>query len=475
MIRAAPTPGVAQARRPGGAGRRSLAVPPGRRGGLTQITEKRTGPAASAPPGAVVRVIGPGTHHHLARSSEPARPAPRYPDHARQGFVADSPPRHVDRGARHPPRPTAAPQIQRVRQYARPSARRALPQAHRTPRGAHDRVQNPHRPTRRLADRTGPLPLLAQDMPAFQPGPMANAVFTHADGSIYDDLPEQQYHFPQTYLRAVTAAVGDWIVYYEPRRVQVGSDRAGGRQAYFAAARVTGIDRDVTRDGHYYARIADYLPFPNPVPFRDGAQVHESLLRRPDGQTSKGAFGRSVRHIPAPEFAAILTAGFAGLRDDLGADDWAGAEQAMTAPGFHDPAVTFDRPILERLTQKPFRDAAFARQVKSAYGQTCALTGLRILNGGGRPEVQAAHIRPVADGGPDVVRNGIALSATAHWMFDRGLISVDDDLRILLADDHLPEAARALILPDRRLRVPDAAFLRPHRAYLAHHRARFKG
>ncbi|NKB28950.1 MAG: restriction endonuclease [Rhodobacteraceae bacterium] len=233
---------------------------------------------------------------------------------------------------------------------------------------------------------------------------MANAVFTHADGSIYDDLPEQQYHFPQTYLRAVTAAVGDWIVYYEPRRVQAGSDRAGGRQAYFATARVTGIDRDVTRDGHYYARIADYLPFPNPVPFRDGAQFHESLLRRPDGQTSKGAFGRSVRHVPAPEFAAILTAGFAG-----------------------------------------------------------------------RPEVQAAHIRPVADGGPDVVRNGIALSATAHWMFDRGLISVDDDLRILVADDHLPEAARARILPDRRLRVPDAAFLRPHRAYLAHHRARFKG
>ena len=37
------------------------------------------------------------------------------------------------------------------------------------------------------------------------------------------------------------------------------------------------------------------------------------------------------------------------------------------------------------------------------------------------------------------------------------------------------EAARALILPDRRLRVPDAAFLRPHRAYLAHHRAHFKG
>jgi hypothetical protein len=30
------------------------------------------------------------------------------------------------------------------------------------------------------------------------------------------------------------------------------------------------------------------------------------------------------------------------------------------------------------------------------------VTGLRIINGGGRAEVQAAHIQPVADDGPDV-------------------------------------------------------------------------
>ena len=70
------------------------------------------------------------------------------------------------------------------------------------------------------------------------------------------------------------------------------------------------------------------------------------------------------------------------------------------------------------------RDAAFARVVQAAYGATCADTGLKIIKGGGRAEVQAAHIRPVKDKGPDSVRNGIALSATAHWMFDRGLISL---------------------------------------------------
>jgi putative restriction endonuclease len=33
----------------------------------------------------------------------------------------------------------------------------------------------------------------------------------------------------------------------------------------------------------------------------------------------------------------------------------------------------------------------------------------------------------VAEGGPDVVQNGIALSATAHWLFDRHLIALTDD------------------------------------------------
>ena len=33
------------------------------------------------------------------------------------------------------------------------------------------------------------------------------AVFTHKPASIYDDKPEERYHFPETYLRAAEAAV----------------------------------------------------------------------------------------------------------------------------------------------------------------------------------------------------------------------------------------------------------------------------
>ena len=104
------------------------------------------------------------------------------------------------------------------------------------------------------------------------------------------------------------------------------------------------------------------------------------------------------------------------------------------------------------------------------------MTGLKIINGGGRTEAQAAHIQPVADNGPDSVRNGLALSGTAHWMFDRGLISVDDDFSILVAKNRLPDAATRLLNEDRRLILPRRADLQPHRHYLGYHREKiFKG
>jgi putative restriction endonuclease len=114
--------------------------------------------------------------------------------------------------------------------------------------------------------------------------------------------------------------------------------------------------------------------------------------------------------------------------------------------------------------------------IKSAYQDTCAVTGLKLINGGGRSEVQAAHIRPVAHGGPDSVRNGLALSGTVHWMFDRGLISVNDDYSLLIADGGVPDTITRLINPERRLFVPSRPDERPHSEFLRYHRERvFKG
>jgi putative restriction endonuclease len=85
--------------------------------------------------------------------------------------------------------------------------------------------------------------------------------------------------------------------------------------------------------------------------------------------------------------------------------------------------------------------------------------------------VAAAHIQPVGANGPDIINNGIALSGTVHWMFDRGLISLADDLRILIsrqAND--PDGIRGLINKNGYAFTPRREIERPHPHFLQWHR-----
>jgi putative restriction endonuclease len=91
------------------------------------------------------------------------------------------------------------------------------------------------------------------------------------------------------------------------------------------------------------------------------------------------------------EFELIVQTGFLPLLQ---------ADQDTTRTRGFEEEFLYERRIVERLTARPFRDAAFAVSVKSAYDATCAITGLKIINGAGRSEAQAAHIQPVADRGP---------------------------------------------------------------------------
>ena len=222
-----------------------------------------------------------------------------------------------------------------------------------------------------------------------------------------------------------------------------------------------------------YALVSDYLEFDHPVPFKEGHHYYESSLQRDDGKTNKGAFGRAVRLVPDKEYDLILQAGFTKA---LGVT--AGENQAQLESPYElgDEIAQYERSIIERVVARPFRDVAFAVLVKGAYQDTCAMTGLKIINGGGRAEVQAAHIQPVSQNGPDSIRNGVALSGTVHWMFDRGLVSIDDDYSILVARDRLTDTVLQLFNENRRLILPQRTDVRPHRHYLKYHRENvFKG
>ncbi|MFZ0931448.1 MAG: HNH endonuclease [Syntrophobacteraceae bacterium] len=226
-------------------------------------------------------------------------------------------------------------------------------------------------------------------------------IFTTKPISSYDDLPETRYHFPKAYLNQVQRTVGDWIIYYEPRRGSTERSSRGGRQGYFATARVLRVEQDTRVTGLYYAYVDEYLEFDNVAPFSIGDRYFERALKKADGTTNKGAFGRAVRLISDEEYQLILDYGFAlrlGEKELIQDDELLmEQEQQMLRSSL--------------ITSRLFRDRAFARKIASAYDFTCAMTGLKLINGGGRPEIEAAHIRPVGaeHHGPDSTRNGLAL------------------------------------------------------------------
>ena len=256
-------------------------------------------------------------------------------------------------------------------------------------------------------------------------------------------------------------AVGDWIVYYEPVKA--------GPRGYFATAQIDRVIPKPDQDGRFLALIrpGSFLPFDREVPrLLDGSPL-ESALTALDGTPLTGGLDQSaVRRIPEPDFARIVDLGLPQQLEEI--------EARRYDPGSFDMAEgaqAFERPVVERLLRRSYRDIAFRRKVRDAYDYRCAISGLRLRNGGGRPEVQAAHIRPVEHGGSDSVRNGLALSGTLHWMFDRGLISVAEDCSILVSRNKVPaDVVDRLLLPGGKLIPPRDPTDAPHPENLRWHR-----
>lgn len=297
-------------------------------------------------------------------------------------------------------------------------------------------------------------------------------VFDTKAESGYDDDIARRYHFPRQYRTVAEPLAGSWIVYREPQR-------NAGRRAYVAVARVSRIEDDPQRPGHAYAYVEDYLPFDRPVPFVVAGRYAEAPLRAIADPSRIGAYlqGKSIRPLAEEDFAAIVRGGLGEALDHANAvrlDLEDRQLDAETRALLHAPPAEQERRIEQILLNRKIRDASFRGQVCSAYDNRCAITGLRIVNGGGKPEVQAAHVWSVADGGPDVVQNGIALSGTVHWLFDRHLISLSDDHRILVSHNKVPAEIRSLFVKQmERIHLPADKRLWPHPAYMARHRERF--
>ncbi len=293
---------------------------------------------------------------------------------------------------------------------------------------------------------------------------MAYGVFMHRFDSIYDDVLSEQYQFPKKYLASSRACEGNWIVYLEPKKVK-------NTRGYFAVARVREIIQDPQRSDMYVALMepGTYLDFGNPVPFQEKGFYFEQGLLNEYGKPS-GHRQSAVRPLSSVDFARIVARGLGKDEDILPRRN----EDTVTTNHDEYPESVQDVTARERvlqLTNRAVRDRNFRTSVLRDYCERCAITGLRLINGGGAAEVQAAHIKPVKFDGPDIVSNGLALSGTAHWMFDRGLVGLSDDLTILISrQSNDPDAIRSMLNYTGCLLAPDRVTSRPRREFVAWHR-----
>ena len=296
---------------------------------------------------------------------------------------------------------------------------------------------------------------------------MAKGVFLHRPGSIYDDLPHERYHFPTRYLKSVERTVGDWIVYNE----LLGGKGSSG---YSAIAKVDRVQPDPKQPSLYFAYMepGSYLGFEKFVPYRTGNRFMETRLSTGTNKPS-GYVQSAVREVSDEDFFRICYRGNP-LEDELPRFD---ADDDDNAPsdGVREQPQPFifdeDRQRFKQILSRPIRKKIFRNSVIHAYDKRCAFTGMQFINGGGRAEVQAAHIKPIEHSGPDHIQNGIALSGTIHWMFDRGLISLSNDFYILVSRQvNDTERVWQLMSPTRKATVPESPKLQPHPAFLEWHR-----
>lgn len=147
-------------------------------------------------------------------------------------------------------------------------------------------------------------------------------------------------------------------------------------------------------------------------------------------------------------------------------------------PAPPDDVVKADARLYEA-DRKRGREARFRLTVVPAYNYTCALSGYRCVTVDAGSIVDAAHIHQFSDSRNNHPQNGIALCKNAHWLFDQGLWSVDDDYRVLVASNRFHESGNESFLLARfsgnRIHLPANRDYWPDKSYLTWHRERKLG
>lgn len=121
----------------------------------------------------------------------------------------------------------------------------------------------------------------------------------------------------------------------------------------------------------------------------------------------------------------------------------------------------------ERLVRARLGQQAFQGMVLTFYGRRCAVTGNHIV-----PTLEAAHIRPVTQGGVYRVDNGLLLRSDVHTLFDRGYLGVNERFELQVSSalrEEWGNGREFYAMAGERIRVPALGRDRPSRESVTWH------
>ncbi len=111
-----------------------------------------------------------------------------------------------------------------------------------------------------------------------------------------------------------------------------------------------------------------------------------------------------------------------------------GLVDEVTEQILNEPSIEYQKQIQIADDEEIFvRCGVFKRVVPKIYDYTCCVSGMRIISGYDIQMVDACHIVPFSVSHNDTISNGISLSPNLHRAFDRGLITLNENYRVVIS------------------------------------------
>jgi len=142
----------------------------------------------------------------------------------------------------------------------------------------------------------------------------------------------------------------------------------------------------------------------------------------------------------------------------------------------HEPAEEYKSEIQMLIKQQDeeeifIRGGIFKREIPKIYNYTCCISGMKIDATVQVSLIDACHIVPFSESYNDTISNGIALCPNLHRAFDRGLISVDDDYRVIVSGTFTEGESDYMIrkFDRKRINLPNNKMFWPSKDNLSWH------